>query len=171
MTPGLRRLTLTAHVGSSVGWLGAVMGCAALAVVGRTSDDAQLVRGAYVAVDVIVRLVVVPLALAALVTGVVQALGTHWGLFRHYWVAIKLAVTVLATVVLLGELEMVGHVADMAARNDLAAPGVDADRTSLVVHTLGGSAVLLVPLALSIYKPHRVMRFGRRRAGRQALIG
>ena len=45
--------------------------------------------------------VIVPLAIASLLTGVVQALATPWGLFRHYWVVIKLFLTVFATLVLL----------------------------------------------------------------------
>jgi hypothetical protein len=45
--------------------------------------------------------VIVPLAVAALLTGLVMALGTPWGLFRHYWVLISLVLTILATVVLL----------------------------------------------------------------------
>jgi hypothetical protein len=164
MSTGLRKLTLTAHVGSSVGWLGAAAGCGALAVVGRTSDDEQLVRGAYLAVDVITRFVIVPLALGAVVTGLVQALGTQWGLFRHYWVAVKFIVTVVAAAVMLSSLDMVGDLADMAARHHLAPGDMAAHRTDLVVHTVGGAGMLLVPLGLSIYKPRGVTRYGRRKA-------
>lgn len=39
MTPRLRKFALTAHVTSSVGWLGAVATFLALAVVGLTSQD------------------------------------------------------------------------------------------------------------------------------------
>jgi hypothetical protein len=35
-------------------------------------------------------IVIVPLSLAALLTGVVQSLGTPWGLFRHRWIVAKL---------------------------------------------------------------------------------
>jgi len=49
MTPGLRKFALTAHVTSSVGWLGAVAGFLALAVAGLTNHDGQLVRGLYLA--------------------------------------------------------------------------------------------------------------------------
>jgi len=36
MSPTFRKLTLTAHIGSSVGWLGAVAAFLALAVTGFT---------------------------------------------------------------------------------------------------------------------------------------
>ena len=162
MPTGLRKLTLTAHVACSVGWLGAVAGCGALAVVGRTSDDQQLVRGAYLAVDVITRFVIVPLALGAVLTGLVQALGTQWGLFRHYWVAIKFVITVVAAGVMLASLDMVGHLADMAAANHPASGDMAAHRDDLILHTVGGAGLLLIPLGLSIYKPRGVTRRGRR---------
>jgi primosomal replication protein N len=71
MTPRLRKFALTAHVISSVGWLGAVVVFFALAVVGLTSQDAQTVRGAYLAMGSTTWLVLVPLAFASLLTGVV----------------------------------------------------------------------------------------------------
>ncbi|WP_251016554.1 hypothetical protein [Streptomyces sp. ISL-99] len=44
--PRLRKLALTLHVTSSVGWLGAVAAFLALAVTGLTSSTPQTVRGA-----------------------------------------------------------------------------------------------------------------------------
>jgi DMSO/TMAO reductase YedYZ heme-binding membrane subunit len=74
---------LTAHVVSSVGWLGGVAVFLALSVAGVTSEDPQVVRAAYIAMESIGWLVLVPLSLASLLTGLVQSLGTKWGLFRH----------------------------------------------------------------------------------------
>jgi uncharacterized membrane protein len=62
--------------------------------------------------------VIVPLALAALLTGLVMALGTPWGLFRHYWVLIALALTIVATVVLVLHMPTVSSVADAARETD-----------------------------------------------------
>jgi len=78
MTPRLRKFALTAHVTSSVGWLGAVAGSLALAVAALTSQDAQMVRAAYLAMELTGWFVLVPLALASLLTGLVQSLGTKW---------------------------------------------------------------------------------------------
>lgn len=85
MTPQLRKLALTAHVTSSVGWLGAVAGFLALALTGLTSEDNQMARAAYLAMELYCWFVIVPLSLTSPLTGVVQSLGTTWGLFRHYW--------------------------------------------------------------------------------------
>src|SRR5215212_10054849 len=101
MAPRLRKFALTAHVTSSVGWLGAVAGFLALAIAGLTSQDAQTVRAAYLAMELIGWFVLVPLSLVSLLTGLVQALGTAWGLFRHYWILVKLLINVFAAIILL----------------------------------------------------------------------
>lgn len=49
MTPRLRKFALTAHVTSSVGWVGAVAVFLVLAIAGLTSGDSQTVRGSYLA--------------------------------------------------------------------------------------------------------------------------
>ena len=85
LTPGLRKFVRTTHVIFTVGWLGTVAAFLVLAVAGLTSRDTQIVRSAYLAMDLIARFVIVPLSLAPLLlTGPVLSLGTPWGLFRHY---------------------------------------------------------------------------------------
>ncbi len=91
--PRLRKLTLTLHVTSSVGRLGAVAAFLALAVTGLTSSTPQTVRGAYLAMDVVGWYVIVPFSVASLLSGLVQSLGTVWGLLHHYWVIAKLLIT------------------------------------------------------------------------------
>src|SRR5215217_6725683 len=99
MPAGLRKFALAAHLTCSLGWIGAVVAYLALGVAAATSQDAQTVRAAWIAMELTGWYVIVPLALAALLTGLVMALGTPWGLFRHYWVLISLLLTILATVV------------------------------------------------------------------------
>jgi hypothetical protein len=53
MAPGVRTFALVAHVTSSVGWLGAVAAFLVLSVAGLTSERAETVRGAYVAMNLI----------------------------------------------------------------------------------------------------------------------
>src|SRR5919107_3092482 len=115
ISPRLRRLALTVHVGSSVGWLGAVAAFLALAVVGLTSDDAETVRGAYLVMEPAAWFVLVPLAFSSLLTGLAHALITTWGLFRHYWVVFKLLINVVCTIVLLAYMQTFGAMADVAA--------------------------------------------------------
>ena len=109
MTPGVRKFALTTHVTSSVGWLGAIAAFLALALGGLASSDAQMVRAAYLAMEFITWFVIVPLCVASLITGLVQSLGTAWGLFRHYWVVAKLGLTVVATAILLVHTQPIGR--------------------------------------------------------------
>ena len=160
MASHLRKFALTAHVSSSVGSLGAVAGFFALAVAGLTSSDAEVMRAAYLSMELTARFVIVPLVFASLITGLVQALGTTWGLFRHYWVLAKLLLTVLVAIVLLLQMELISYVAGAAAENTLSSADLRGPRSSLVLHAGVGLLVLLVPVALSIYKPRGMTRYG-----------
>jgi hypothetical protein len=163
MSPSLRKLALTAHVTSSVGWLGAIAAFLTLAVAGLTSQDAQMVRAAYLAMELIARFVIVPLAFASLLTGLIQSLGTPWGLFRHYWILAKLLLTVFATIVLLVKMELIGYAARLATETTLSRADLRAAGIELVVHSAGGVLVLLVPAVLSVYKPRGMTRYGARK--------
>ena len=164
MTPGLRKLALTAHVTSSVGWLGAVAGFLALAVAGLTRQDAQLVRATYLAMELTGWYVLVPLSLASLLTGLVQSLGTPWGLFRHYWVLFKLLINVLATIVLLMYMQTLGYLAGIAAEPTLTNGDLSGLRSpSPVLHAGAALLLLLVATTLSVYKPKGTTRYGQRK--------
>ena len=122
MKPRARKVALTAHIGASVGWFGAVLTFLGLAVVGVTADDDRLVRGVYLVAEPVVWYVIVPFAVASLLTGLISSLGSAWGLFRHHWVLFKLVLNAFATTVLLIYTRTVGHLADVAA-DPAADPG------------------------------------------------
>jgi len=134
MTSGLRKFALTAHVTSSVGLLGSIAAFLALAIAGLTSQDAQIVRAAYLAMDLTARFVIVPLAFASLLTGLIQSLGTPWGLFRHYWVLAKLFLTAFATIILLLKMKLIGYVAGAAATTGLSSADLNRPRREIEVH-------------------------------------
>ncbi len=169
VTARLRRFALAAHITVSVGWIGAVAGYIALDVVAATGQDAQTLRAAYLAMGWIAWYVIVPLALASLLTGLAMSLGTKWGLFRHYWVLISLLLTVVATVVLLVETRTIGYLADVAA--DPTTSGDDLrELGSTLVHSVGGTVVLLVILVLNVYKPRGMTRYGWRKRDEQRTV-
>jgi hypothetical protein len=162
VSAGLRKLLLTTHVAATVGWLGAISVFVALAIVGLTSEDAQTVRGVYLVMDPAARFVLVPLAFASLLTGVVQGAGTHWGLVRHYWVVFKLVITAFATVVLVVYLATFSRMADVAA--DPAADVGAVRNPSPLLHAAVALLLLLIATVLAVYKPRGTTRYGRRRA-------
>ncbi len=167
MTPPVRKFALTAHVTSSVGWLGAVAAFLALAVAGLTSQDPQVVRAAYLAMELTAWFVIVPLSLASLVTGLVQSLGTTWGLFRHYWVLIKLLMTILATLALLVHMRPISYMARVAATTTIARADHRGVRVQLVATAGAALLVLLVATTLGVFKPRGITPYGRRKQNDQ----
>jgi uncharacterized membrane protein len=162
MSPSLRKFALATHLTLSVGWIGAVAAYMALDVAAATSEDAQVLRAAYLAMESIARHVIVPLALASLLTGLVMSLGTKWGLFRHYWVLISFLLTLVATIILLVETRVISSLAEMAADPTTSSEDLRAMPNTLV-HSVGGTVVLLVILVLNVYKPQGMTRYGWRK--------
>jgi hypothetical protein len=164
MTPRVRKLALAAHVASSVGWMGAVVAFLALSIAGVTSRDADVVRSVYLAMNLVGDSVIVPLGIASLLTGLIQSLGTPWGLFRYYWVTAKFALTIGATSLLL--LHQFTAVAGAARRAAGAAAGTLPEMGHLGTQLVGDAAlavgVLLVNTLLSIYKPWGKTSYGQR---------
>jgi hypothetical protein len=153
MTARLRKFALTTHVSVSVGWLGSVAAYLALAITGLTTRDSGMANAVYRSMEVIGWVIIVPCSLAALLSGLVQSLGTEWGLFRYYWIVAKLSLTVTATAVLLMHIPAVSRMARVAVDAALATGDFTELRMQLVVHAVGGLLVLLTTTALSVYKP------------------
>jgi hypothetical protein len=105
--------------------------------------------------------VIVPASIAALLTGLIQSLGTEWGLVRHHWVLTKFVLTIGATILLLLHMQPVKHAADIAA-----AASADRQFHSLQVRLIVDAALALLVLfantALSVFKPWGMTRYGRR---------
>ena len=164
MSPPVRKTALITHVVSSVGWLGAVLGFLPLSLVGLQTADPQLAHACDLAMGLMALWALAPLAVLSLLSGVAQALGTPWGLFQHYWVLIKLLITLFAAVVLLMKL---GSITALAA----IPPGasLSGERSSILAHALGGLVLLLAATALSVLKPQGLTRHGYRLRARSAL--
>lgn len=165
MTPRISKLALTAHITCSVGWLGAVAAFLVLSIAGLTSHDAELVRGSYLSMNLIGLYMIIPLSLAAVTTGLIQSLGTEWGLFRFYWVLTKFTLTIGSTgLLMLHQFKAV----EMAARRVSAvAPGTLPEIGGLGTELMSKAAlalfVLLVVTTLSIFKPWGMTPYGRRK--------
>jgi hypothetical protein len=167
MTSPVRKVALTAHITSTLGWLGAIVGFLALAIAGLRSNDVQLVRGMYLAMELIGWYVLVPLCIASLVTGLVMSLGTTWGLFRHYWVVIKFVITVVSAVILFMYTQTLEQLGDLARDPSLS---VEALRNgSPVLHASAAILALLVNTVLSVYKPRGMTAYGRGKIERRVL--
>ncbi|SRR6266567_820905 len=163
LTTGLRKFALTLHIIASIGWIGAVAGFLALAVVGLVSPDIAHVRASYVAMDLTYESVIIPLGLASLVTGVISSLGPEWGLFRHYWVLVKLLLTVPTILMMLEHARLVGYMASAAVAAGFSNSELSGPRIQLIVYACLALLVLLVATVLSTYKPRGRTLYGVRR--------
>ena len=120
---------------------------------GVASEDRQLVRAVYLAAEPITWFVLVPLAFCSLLTGLVQSLVSTWGLLQHYWVIVKVAIAVVAAIVLLLYTQTVGYFADIAAE---PAAGLGELRgPTFVLHS---SAALVLLLAAAGWRKHNEPR-------------
>jgi vacuolar-type H+-ATPase subunit I/STV1 len=162
MNPRMRKSALAAHIIFSVGWLGAVVAYLALAVVGLWTADGRTAGAAYIAMNLIAKMVIVPFSIATLLMGLIESLGTSWGLFRHWWVLSKFVLTTVATIILVEHLSAIAHMATLAADMTLAATDFRDLRIQLLVHAAGGLFVLLVATLLSVYKPWGMTPYGAR---------
>jgi hypothetical protein len=151
LSPQWRKLLLAVHVIVSVGLLGTDAAVLALVTSGWLGSDPVTVYPAARLVGVILLL---PLALLALVTGIALGLVTPWGLLRYWWVLISLllttAGTILAVAVLLPDLGAASAAA--LARRTIPTP------SGLVSDSGAACCVLAATALLSYYKP-----FGRTR--------
>ncbi|GLU65398.1 DUF2269 domain-containing protein [Paenarthrobacter ureafaciens] len=156
---------MTLHVICSMGWAGAVAVFVVLDVAALTGNQPELGRLLWLGLQATVWSLLIPLALWSLLTGIILAVSTRWGLVRHYWVLLKLALTLVATVVLVMYTETIEPLAAIA--KDPAMAGTQ--MPSPLLHTAGALVVLLLATILAVYKPRGLTRYGqkKRRAGLQ----
>ena len=149
LSPGWRKVVLLGHVASSVGLLGAVGAFLALAIAGLGGAPV------YSAMAIVTWQLIVPLAFAALLVGIISALATPWGLLRYYWIVAKLLLTVLAVGVLLLQTRTI---ATLATATNLAS--LREAQMAMILHSAGGLGVLLLATLLSIVKPRGLTPWG-----------
>lgn len=159
-TDGLRKFLLTTHVMISVSWLGVTAVLLALGFVEWTSQENEMVRAAIVALAVTAGYVAVPLSLASLFTGLVSSLSTSWGLFRHYWIVLKLLMAVSTAVIwLLYAAELSAYAGIVSTLSG----SLQAWRNpSPMLHALGALLLLGLSSVLSMYKPVGMTHSGQR---------
>ncbi|MGH3320288.1 MAG: hypothetical protein ACRDN9_08925 [Streptosporangiaceae bacterium] len=164
--PSSPRLLLTVHIVATVSLVGTDLVLLALGISGVRGADPRLV---YPAASLVESWLVVPLVIVALGTGVAQAVLRGWGLVRYWWVAIKLATTVLFTGLVL--FVLVPRLAASADAASAAATFTAAERLPLAVVPALAVAVLILNVALGVYKPGRRLRSvrmdGMRQGGRR----
>ncbi|MGH2356056.1 MAG: hypothetical protein ACRDJN_30990, partial [Chloroflexota bacterium] len=160
------KLLLTMHIMVSVGWLGVVFAKVTLGLAAITTSAPNVAAALYVATESL-NVAFPPLAIGTLVTGVLLSLGTRWGLFQHYWVATKLALTVgvITTAVQLGgRLQEAISAPSEPAVDGGTILGIAAAPVALLLSLSVAHLLMLGAAAVvSVYKPWGKTWFGRRK--------
>ncbi|RYZ56518.1 MAG: hypothetical protein EOP49_00005 [Sphingobacteriales bacterium] len=82
----------------------------------------------------------------------IQAFGTKWGLFKYYWIVVKLVLTAAMTGLLLLHLGPIGQLAGMAP--NASKSSVEVESTfNLIQKAALALLALLATTTISIYKP------------------
>lgn len=150
---------LTTHITFSVGWIGTVAAFLTLSIVGLIGND-PTVRACYIAMEVIAWFIIVPFCIASLLTGLIQALGTHWGLFKHWWILVKLILTVIATLILLLHMQPISYLGEVAMQKVISFDELRNLRVRLVADAGAAILVLVAITTVSVYKPWGKIQFG-----------
>lgn len=153
MTPRLSKAILTSHITFSIGWVGAVAVFLALAITGLTSQNIQLARSSFIAMELSAWFVIVPFCLTSLFTGVVQAVGTKWGLFKHYWIVVKLFLTITSTILLLLHMQPISYLSGVANNASFSNSQYAGQLIDLIAKAGAAILVLIAITTISIYKP------------------
>lgn len=147
---GALKALLTTHLIFSLGWIGAALAYLALAITASSSGDPGSVRGAWSAMELTGWVVIVPLALGSLATGLAVSLLSPWGLLRHYWVLISLVLTGLSAAI------TTLHMPDVSSMTEMTRTADDDELLRLggdAFHPAAGLVVLVVITVLNVYKP------------------
>jgi hypothetical protein len=127
---------------------------------GVAAQNVETVRAAWIATELTGWFVIVPLAISALITGILLSVATTWGLMRHYWVVASLALTALSLGVVLLHMRAVCVMAEAVRSSDVA------DVLQLggeVIHPTLGLVVLTVVTTLNVHKPRGLTPYGTRK--------
>jgi len=91
-------------------------------------------------------------------------------LFRHYWVQLKILITIPSSLILLVHMQPISYIARIAAKAALSIADLDGLRIQLVIEAGAALLVLLVATALSVYKPKGMTRYGWRKQQEQRAL-
>ena len=91
-------------------------------------------------------------------------------MFRHYWVLLKILITIPSSGMLLLHMRPIAYMAGIASEAPLSIADLQGPKIQLVIEASAAVLVLIVATALSVYKPKGMTRYGwRRQKGPRAL--
>lgn len=143
-----RQLTVWLHVVTSLAWMGQALALVSLLALGLATANRSIRVAATLMAEYVDNGLLAPLANASACTGFMLSAATSWGFFRHWWVLVKFAITVIQINVGVFILSDALHASVQAARSGAPAP-----TWSLVIGGAMMAAAIAFQAWLSITKP------------------
>lgn len=159
MTGRIRKLLYTTHIIFSISWFGAVAAFLVLNIFAVTSNDIPIIRSSYIAMDLLGWYVILPSAIASLLTGLIIALFTGWGLFRYFWIAVKLFVTISCTALLFLHMQPISRGAELASAVSFFETELREGGEHMIGKVVLALIVLLGIIVISVFKPWGKIKF------------
>jgi|Tabmets5t2r1_1033131.scaffolds.fasta_scaffold13168_1 Predicted integral membrane protein (DUF2269) len=173
LSASARKLTLTIHIISAIGWIGVDFVLFVFAFTGLTSDDPSTIAICYQAIEMFAVVLLVPLGLLSLATGLLLGWGSKYGILRYHWVLWKLILNlVLTTLVVVLLRPGVNEAADLVTESPGTIPDqLEQARANLIFPPTVSITVLTFATVLAVYKPWGRTGYGRRRLEEERRAG
>ena len=159
---GTRRAVLTVHLVAAGAWIGidVVLGVLVFTAMGTNSTRTEAL--CYQALELFAVWPLLTAGMVSLLSGIVLGLGTNYGLVKYWWVAVKLALNIVLTTLVLFALRL--GIYDATRYGDALAAGqpTDASVDSLAFPPIVSGLALLAATILAVYKPWGRIRAARR---------
>ncbi|GAB3576749.1 hypothetical protein GCM10027445_41390 [Amycolatopsis endophytica] len=146
-----RKAWLATHIVSAGAWIGIDVVLAVLVFTALLASDPSLAAVCYQALRVFAVWPLLVTGLVCLGSGVALGLGTKYGLVRYWWVAAKLALNIVLTV--LGLVALRPGLDEAAVYGQSLLAGVPGAEPNLIFPPIVSPACLLIAVLLSVYKP------------------
>jgi uncharacterized membrane protein len=148
-----RKSLVLLHIAAAGVWLGLDVVVAVLVFTARGTDDAATAAFCFRALEVVAIWPMAIAALTSLVTGVLLGMGTKYGLLRYWWVAVKLAMNIVLSTLVIVLLRPGLHEAADYGRRVAAGLPAAFDSSSLMFPPIVSTSALLFAMVLSVFKP------------------
>jgi uncharacterized membrane protein len=153
LSGGWRKTFLVLHIGSAGIWLGLDATMAVLVATAATTDDALRKTSVFQVLELVAIWPMLVTGVTCLVTGIVLGLGSKYGLFRYWWVLVKLVLNlVLSSLVLISLAPELRHDADVTATMS-AAEVIAFPIGDLAFPPVVSPTALVIAIVLSVFKP------------------
>jgi hypothetical protein len=161
LKPPRRRFFLTLHVAFSVAWLGLSLSMGALSIIGMVTDEAALRHDVYRIMHIFDLVLVIPIVLLCLLSGLVMSLCTKWGLTRHWWVLLKFVIALSIPLAAgFAQERWIGELIERTAIDPTFRPG--GTGAWLAAFMIIYVVLLTTATTLSVYKPGALTPWSRR---------